>query len=153
MRTAAIRCLVPIVLAAGAARATTATQHASIAIPLAAPTDVTRAESPSLSLRVSGDPGAFDIEVTSRNPVRGCPHNLVHRAPHGPDPSEVLPWQVTSRRFADTRWIAVCGFPLVLEVSIADAQVGGAGGAARFTAGTLRLAISGRRVNRSGSGR
>jgi hypothetical protein len=139
----AINAVLPTLFAiAGAGQPAMAASHpAGIALPLNAPADVAEIASDSLTLRVSGDPGAFDVEVTSRRPVRGCARNLVHWAPHGPDPSEILPWQVTSMHFPNRRSIPVCGHPLMVEISIDPVAVGGAGDGAKFTAGTLRVWI------------
>ena len=71
--------------------------------------------------------------------TRTCPINLVHWAPHGPVPSVILPWQVTSQRFANERSIPVCGHGSTVVILLASPEVSADG--TRFTAGTLVVSI------------
>jgi hypothetical protein len=121
-----------------------------LAIPLASPSAIERAVSRSLLLRITGNAEGLEVELISTKPVRGCFHNLVHRAPHGPDPSEVLPWQVAAGRFPNIRSIPVCGHALMVEISLVSPIL--SSDKTRFTAGELVVTIKPRnKVSNAGA--
>lgn len=121
-----------------------------ISVLLASRSNVERAIDRSLVMRLWGDASGFEVEVTSTKPVRGCFPNLVHWAAHGPDPSEVLPWQVAARRFSDTRLIPVCGESFSVEVSLVSPVL--TADAEHFASGTLVVSVEARKqVARDGN--
>lgn len=95
----------------------------------------------ALVLRVSGRPDDFQVAVTTTKKIRGCPDNLIYYAPHGPDPSDVMPWHVQTHYFPNVRTIPVCCFPLNVEVRLHHVRSAGKGPNARFTAGTLTATV------------
>ena len=113
----------------------------SITVPMAAAVAVEKAAADALTLAITGDGQYLDVAVRSKHQIRGCPPNLVHWAAHGPDPSEIMPWQITSRRFPDKRSIPVCGHALTLDIVLVSPVVTGTGDGARFTGGTLIASI------------
>lgn len=120
-----------------------------IVVPLTSGASVERTVHGSLRLLVSGDPGGFVVEVVSSKRLRGCYHNLVHEAPHGPDPSDVMPWHVKSRYFENTRVIPVCGRALEVKISLQSPALSPDG--ERFTAGSLVVTVlPARRASRAG---
>ena len=120
-----------------------------ISVSLASRSDVERVIGRSLRLHVWGDASGFEVEVTTTKPVRGCFPNRVHWAAHGPDPSELLPWQVAARRFPDMRLIPVCGEALAVEVSLVSPVL--TGDAEQFASGTLVVSVKSRKqVSRDG---
>lgn len=113
---------------------------AGITMPLASSASAERPIGAALLLRVAGNAtDGFEVEVTSRTALRGCQPNLVHWSPHGPDPSEVLAWQVTAARFPDTRRVPVCGHDLIVEIALVAPAISPDG--ARFTSGTLVVSV------------
>lgn len=120
-----------------------------ISVSLASRANVERAIGRSLRLHLWGDAGGFEVEVTSTRPVRGCFPNRVHWAAHGPDPSELLPWQVAARRFPDTRLIPVCGEALAVAVLLVSPVL--TQDAGHFASGTLVVSVKpGKQVSRDG---
>lgn len=116
-------------------------RFAPVAVSLTSASSTERGIGRAMFLRVSGDARGFEVEVTSRKPVRHCFDNRVHRASHGPDPSEVLPWQVAVGRFSNTRWIPVCGVPRMVEISLVSPML--SADHERFVGGQLIVRMTG----------
>ena len=149
MKTNASVALLFLALGAGAQTAP-ATRNDPLIVQLSSPSVTQRPVSQSLSLRVTGGAKGFEVELISKKPVRGCSHNLVHLAPHGPDPSEVLPWQVAAGRFPNIRPIPVCGRPLMIVISLESPLLSGDN--TQFTAGKLVVDVKPRkRISRAGT--
>lgn len=129
-----------LLLAFGAStHAALAVNAGSLAIPLGSPSTIERVVGRSLLLRITGNAEGLEVQISSSRPVRGCFPNLLHRAPHGPDPSEVLPWQIAAGRFPNIRYIPVCGRALMVEISLVSPLL--SGDKTRFTAGELVVSI------------
>ncbi len=109
-----------------------------ITIPLGAPASVEQSAG-SLMLRIDGNEAGFDVKVTSKSPVHGCPRNLIHASPHGPDLSEVLPWHVSRQYFPNKRVIPVCSHALTAEVTLVSPELSPDG--ERFTSGKLVVTL------------
>jgi hypothetical protein len=130
-----------LIAAAGAGNVVVAAEQASITIPMTTAADVKKRIAGSLEMRVFGDEGGFQVEVTSQRHVRGCFHNLAHWAPHGPDLSDVMPWHTSAKWYPNIRVVSVCGHPLELVISIVSPQVAGEGNKEKFVAGTLAVTV------------
>ena len=118
-----------------------------VQVPVASAADANRTFGRSMHLRVSGSAEeGFEVELVAPRRARDCYPNLVHWAPHGPDPSEVLPWHVAKRYFPNERTIPVCGQELAVEIRLVAPTVSLDG--TRFTSGTLVVtAKHGKRVS------
>lgn len=103
-------------------------------------TNAERAFGASLFLHVQGTAeDGFEVKVVAPRRIRGCYPNLVHWAPHGPDPSDVMPWHVAQRYYPNTRVIPVCGHKLAVEITLASPVV--SPNATRFTSGMLVVTV------------
>ncbi|MBI1891169.1 MAG: hypothetical protein HYS18_11015 [Burkholderiales bacterium] len=117
-------------------------QNLNTTIPLSQDANTTLVISPSLTLKIAGDPRAFDVIVNATEQDAGCNQNRIHAAPHGPDQSQVMPWHVKDRYFPNTRNIPVCGTPFSVEISLLNPEIAGNDTEMKFTAGTLNVRVS-----------
>jgi hypothetical protein len=123
------------------AAASLAKHPVSITVPPTEYRDAAVAISGNLTLRVHGGPADYQVEVTSKKAARSCYHNLVYQAPHGPDPSGVLPWHIKTQYYRNVRTVPVCGHRLVVEIRVSNPEVAGEGPEAKFTSGTLTATV------------
>lgn len=126
-------------LALQAGSASAATGAVRVEVPLAAAAVAERPITGSLRLRVENYGESVDIQVISSTPVTGCFENLAHRWPHGPDPSEIMAWQVIEHYFEEPRLIPVCGHSLTVKVELVAPQVSEDG--KRFVSGTAVITV------------
>jgi hypothetical protein len=115
-------------------------------LPLTSAGDVTERIDKSLTLHIQGDENGFWIEVNSDKRVPRCHPNLAHWAPHGPDPSDVLPWHVATAHYPNVRSIPICGYPLTLDVEMSSVRISGQNESATFAEGTLVVTVTKTRI-------
>ena len=104
---------------------------------------VTRAIDSSLMLRLQnanarGEHQGWDVQVRPRTAGVDS-RNLIHHAPHGPDPSDVEAWQVAEKYYPNERSVDVSGRPYTVTIRLLDPKTAGSGADARFTSGTLQV--------------
>lgn len=126
-------------LALAAAPASASPVLARVEVPLAAEAVAERPINSSLRLHVRNYGESIDIEVISRKPVPGCFENLAHRRPHGPDPSEVMAWQVTAHYYEAPRLIRLCRRPYIVKVDLVAPKVSEDG--RRFASGSVVVTV------------
>lgn len=115
-----------------------------ITVPLAKSLQKTVNIGHGLMLSVNGDGVDMQIKVTPNGSTGypwHCFDNLVYWTFHGPDKSDIMPWQIKRKFFSNTRIIPVCGFPLQLVVHILHPKIRSVKGQSMFTAGTLTIAV------------
>ena len=110
-----------------------------VTVPLASPSVAEQRIDGSLRLRVQNYGEAIDVEVLSSRRVSGCFANLAHRWPHGPDPSEIMAWQIAEHHFKEPRVIRVCGqsFTLKVELIAPETSIDGT----RFLSGSVIVTV------------
>jgi hypothetical protein len=86
----------------------------------------------------------WDVQVLHR-PVRVDSRDLIHQAPHGPDPSDVEAWHVAEKFFPNERLADVKGYPITIRIQLIEPRVSGKNAGARFVSGKLRVSWEPRR--------
>src|SRR5689334_8328640 len=94
-----------------------------VEVPLAAEAIAEQPISRSLRLRAQNYGESVDVQVLSSKPVHGCFDNLAHRWPHGPDPSEIMAWQIAEHYYEEPRLIPVCGHSLTVKVELVAPKI------------------------------
>jgi hypothetical protein len=104
---------------------------------------VSRVIAPELLLRLQNvsagkEHEGWDVQVLHR-PISVDSRNLIHQAPHGPDPSDVEAWHVAEKHFPNERLVDVKGYPITIRIQLIEPRVSGKGADARFVSGKLRV--------------
>jgi hypothetical protein len=109
---------------------------------------ITNVMSPELLLELRGfGPKArqgWEVRVLKR-PAGFGSRNLIHSAPHGPDPSDAAAWQVAGHFFPNERVMDVRGYPFTVTIRLIDPVTTGQGPDATFVSGSLRVSWRRRR--------
>jgi hypothetical protein len=116
--------------------------HGILAIDVMDPrSEVTQKINDHLLMRLeSNSDHEWEVQVI-RQPSTEPPSNLLYHSDqwHGPYPTQVFAWHVSSKYFPDERWLCVRGYPYEVVIRIRDVVTRGIGQDINFVRGTIEV--------------